>query len=125
MSFVLAIDQGTTSTRAIVFGGPLGRGERRRSSRSIFRLRVGSSMIRTTSGPRRSWSAATRWSGAALKAKVIAAIGITNERETTVLRDRDTEAVHRAIVWQDRRTADSARRLRRQGHEPAVSGKPA
>ncbi len=54
----------------------------------------------------------------------IAAIGITNQRETTVVWDRASgEPVYNAIVWQDRRTADYCERLRRQGHEAAVSAK--
>jgi glycerol kinase len=54
----------------------------------------------------------------------VAAIGITNQRETVVLWDRDTlEPVHRAIVWQDRRTTEICRELRGAGHEPAVREK--
>ena len=61
---------------------------------------------------------------AGLKAKDIAAIGITNQRETTVVWDRATgQAVHRAIVWQDRRTADICAKLKAEGHEPAISAK--
>ncbi len=61
---------------------------------------------------------------AGLKAKDIAAIGITNQRETTVVWDRATgQAIHRAIVWQDRRTSDICARLKSEGHEPAISGK--
>ena len=57
-------------------------------------------------------------------AKDIAAIGITNQRETTVVWDRATgTAVHRAIVWQDRRTADICAKLKSEGHEPAISAK--
>jgi glycerol kinase len=54
----------------------------------------------------------------------VAAIGITNQRETTIVWDRATgEAVHRAIVWQDRRTANLCARLKVAGHEPAVTEK--
>ena len=61
---------------------------------------------------------------AGVTAKDIAAIGITNQRETTVVWDRATgKAVHRAIVWQDRRTADICARLKSEGHEPAISAK--
>ena len=61
---------------------------------------------------------------AGLAAKDIAAIGITNQRETTVVWDRATgQAVHRAIVWQDRRTADICAKLKAEGHEPAISAK--
>ena len=61
---------------------------------------------------------------AGLTAKDIAAIGITNQRETTVVWDRATgQAMHRAIVWQDRRTADVCAKLKSEGHEPAISAK--
>jgi glycerol kinase len=61
---------------------------------------------------------------AALAPKDIAALGITNQRETTVVWDRVTgKAVHRAIVWQDRRTADICARLKAEGHEPAIAAK--
>src|SRR5665213_432515 len=57
-------------------------------------------------------------------AKDIAAIGITNQRETTVVWDRATgAAIYRAIVWQDRRTADICARLKSEGHEPAITAK--
>ena len=59
-----------------------------------------------------------------LKAIGIAAIGITNQRETTVVWDRKTgRAVHRAIVWQDRRTADICAKLKDDGHEPAITAR--
>ena len=59
-----------------------------------------------------------------MQAKDIAAIGITNQRETTVVWDRATgQAIHRAIVWQDRRTADICARLKAEGHEPTISAK--
>ena len=54
----------------------------------------------------------------------IAAIGITNQRETTLVWDRITgEPVHRAIVWQDRRTADICQRLKAEGAQPTVTAK--
>ncbi|MFN2428345.1 MAG: FGGY family carbohydrate kinase, partial [Candidatus Binatia bacterium] len=54
----------------------------------------------------------------------ITAIGITNQRETTVVWDRHTgRAIHRAIVWQDRRTAATCTRLRDAGHEPMVTAR--
>lgn len=59
---------------------------------------------------------------AGLGPRDIAAVGITNQRETVVVWDRATgRPVHRAIVWQDRRTAEVCARLREQGHEPAVA----
>ena len=61
---------------------------------------------------------------AELSAKDIAGIGITNQRETTVIWDRATgKPIHNAIVWQDRRTADFCERLRAGGHEPEIAAK--
>src|SRR5262245_5581156 len=55
-------------------------------------------------------------------ARDVAAIGITNQRETTIIWDRATgRAIHNAIVWQDRRTADTCAALRQAGHEPAIA----
>jgi glycerol kinase len=66
--------------------------------------------------------AALRKSGS--KASDIAAIGITNQRETTLVWDRRTgRPIHRAIVWQDRRTADLCANLKQQGHEPVFARK--
>ena len=108
MSFVLAIDQGTTSSRAIVFGRDI-------SIAAIAQAEFPQHF--PASGwvehePEDIWSSTVATCREALKkanltAKDIAAIGITNQRETTVVWDRATgKAVHRAIVWQDRRTAD-------------------
>ena len=125
MSFVLAIDQGTTSSRAIVF----------RSDISIAAVaRAEFPQHFPASGwvehePEDIWTSTIATCREALnKANVtpedIAAIGITNQRETTVVWDRATgAAVHRAIVWQDRRTADICARLKVEGHEPAISAK--
>ena len=61
-------------------------------------------------------------SQAASANRKVAAIGITNQRETTVIWDRQTgEPIHNAIVWQDRRTADVCRELKSAGHEAAVT----
>ena len=61
---------------------------------------------------------------AADKGRSIAAIGITNQRETTVIWDRQTgEAIHNAIVWQDRRTAPLCKTLKEAGHEPDVTAR--
>src|SRR5580658_11371011 len=61
---------------------------------------------------------------AGASARDIVAIGITNQRETTLLWDRATgRAVHRAIVWQDRRTADLCARLKAAGHEKLFAAK--
>ena len=113
MSHVLAIDQGTTSSRAIVF----------RADISIAATaQVEFPQHFPASGwvehePEDIWTSTIAVCREALKksglaAKDIAAIGITNQRETTVVWDRATgQAVHRAIVWQDRRTADICARL--------------
>lgn len=116
--FILAIDQGTTSTRAIAFD-------------LDFKPRATSQIELTQHYPQPGWvehDPEEIWA-ATLKvcreaiAKVggaanIAAIGITNQRETTTIWDRKTgAAVHRAIVWQDRRTASTTDALRAAGHE--------
>ncbi|MEO8036337.1 MAG: glycerol kinase GlpK, partial [Acidobacteriota bacterium] len=117
MQGILALDQGTTSSRAILFGrdGSID-AVARREFRQIY--------------PRPGWMehdpreiAATQL---AVAAEVIAqsrlqpvAIGITNQRETTILWDRVTgEPVANAIVWQDRRTSPLSEELRAAGHEP-------
>jgi glycerol kinase len=123
--FLLAIDAGTTSVRAIIFD-PLG--QVIASAQQEF----------TQYFPQPGWveqdadeiwmsvlatcRSALRQSG--LAAAEIAAIGIANQRETSVIWERATgRAIHRAIVWQDRRTADVCERLRDAGHEAAVSAK--
>ena len=116
---ILVIDAGTTSTRAMVFG-PDG---------SLLKL---SQAELTQHYPRPGWvehDAAEIWSRtlaciravAGEEAHAIAAIGITNQRETVVAWDRTNgEPLARAIVWQDRRTTDTCTRLKEAGHEPAV-----
>ena len=122
MQYILALDQGTTSSRAIVFdrdGTIVAVGQR--EFPQIF--------------PRPGWvehdpgeiwatqiAVATEALGRAhLRPRDIAAIGITNQRETTVVWDRETGVpVYNAIVWQDRRTADYCDRLKRDGHEEFV-----
>ncbi len=123
--FVLAIDQGTTSSRAIVFDG----------KRKI--VGVGQKEF-TQHFPRDGWvehdpeeiwesvvwSAKTALKEAGVEAKQIAAIGITNQRETTVIWDRETgKPIHNAIVWQDRRTAALCAKLKKAGHEKLVTKK--
>ncbi|HEY0234597.1 MAG TPA: glycerol kinase GlpK [Afipia sp.] len=125
MSHILAIDQGTTSSRAMVF----------RADMSVAALAQqefpqhfpASGWVEHE--PDDIWTSTLAtcreaMDKAGLKATDIAAIGITNQRETTVVWDRKTgRAVHRAIVWQDRRTADVCARLKNEGHEPAISAK--
>jgi glycerol kinase len=125
MSFVLAIDQGTTSSRAIVFRGDI-------SIAAVAQQEFPQHF--PASGwvehePEDIWTSTVitcrdALDKAGLKARDIAAIGITNQRETTVVWDRATgQAVHRAIVWQDRRTADICAQLKAEGYEPLVSQK--
>jgi glycerol kinase len=119
MDALLALDQGTSSSRAMVFGGD-------------GRLLAVAQRELTQHFPQPGWvehDAHEIWAGqvecareALAKAGVkVAAIGITNQRETTVLWDRRTgEPLHKALVWQDRRTAAFCEQLKAQGLEPRV-----
>jgi glycerol kinase len=122
---ILALDQGTTSSRAIVFGGDLrllGLGQRELAQHYPSPGWVEhdpDDLWRTTVETARQALAA-----AGMAAGEIAGIGITNQRETCLLWDRRTgKPVHRAIVWQDRRTAEMCRSLKEAGHEPMVTAK--
>src|SRR6476660_6670899 len=125
MSYVLAIDQGTTSSRAIVFRGDISIAA---TAQAEFPQHFPASGW-VEHEPEDIWTSTIATcrealEKAGLKAKDIAAIGITNQRETTVVWDRATgQAVHRAIVWQDRRTADICAKLKAEGHEPTISAK--
>jgi glycerol kinase len=117
--FILAIDQGTTSTRAILFDRRCKIISAAQQEFRQFFPKPGwvehepEDLWRTVLSTCRS---AMRKAG--IRAKEIAGIGITNQRETTVVWDRRSgKAVHRAIVWQDRRTADVCAALRKAGHE--------
>lgn len=119
MSYILALDQGTTSSRAIVFDR---QGRIRTVAQKEFEQlfpRPG----RVEHDPNEIWSsqvgvATEALTRAGLRPRDIAAIGITNQRETTVVWDRTTgEPITNAIVWQDRRTAGLCDRLREAGHE--------
>ncbi|GAA5512793.1 glycerol kinase [Deinococcus carri] len=123
--YILALDQGTTSSRAIVFdqGGNI-RSVAQKEFRQYF-PRPGwvehdaSEIWSTQSGV--AQEAITR---AGLRAGDIAAIGITNQRETVVVWDRQTgQPIHHAIVWQDRRTAGFCDSLRAQGLEATFQQK--
>ncbi len=124
-SVILAIDQGTTSSRAIVFG----------ADTSIAAL---AQQEFPQHFPASGWvehepddiwastlaTAREAMRKAAVTAADVAAIGITNQRETTVVWDRATgRAIHRAIVWQDRRTAEICARLKADGSEPDISAR--
>ena len=116
---ILAIDQGTTSTRAIVFsaeGQPLAI-----ARRELPQHYPGPGWVEHD--PDDLWQGALDTAREALAeaAVPVAAVGITNQRETTLLWDRRTgEPAGRAIVWQDRRTADACARLRADGAEDLV-----
>jgi glycerol kinase len=120
---LLAIDQGTTSSRAIVFGADL---TVQAIAQEEFAQHFPASgwvehdpddLWRTTVSTMRSAMAK-----AGLTARDLAGIGITNQRETTIVWDRLTgKAIANAIVWQDRRTADVCARLRQDGHEAMVT----
>jgi glycerol kinase len=125
MAYILALDQGTTSSRAIVFdhAGTI-RTVAQKEFRQIF--------------PKAGWvehDAEEIWASqlgvavealerAGLQARDLAAIGITNQRETTVVWDRETgKPIHHAIVWQDRRTAEFCERLKNDGAAATVQQK--
>jgi glycerol kinase len=117
--FILAIDQGTTSSRAIVFDTKL---RPKASAQKEFKQYFPNSGW-VEHDPEEIWkSVLATCKSAIAKAKTspknIRAIGITNQRETTVIWDRKTgKAIHKAIVWQDRRTAEICAGLKAQGHE--------
>src|SRR5499426_4926958 len=122
---VLAIDQGTTSSRAIVFDAELsllGLAQREFAQHypaSGWVEHDPDDIWRTTVETARQALAAAK-----LGAGDVAAIGITNQRETCVVWDRRTgKPIHRAIVWQDRRTAEACRDLKRSGQEPMVTAR--
>ena len=122
---VIAIDQGTTSTRAIVFDGAfqvlsVARREfDQHYPRSGWVEHEPEDLWRTTVETVREALGAS-----GLKAHDIAAIGITNQRETTIVWDRRTgQPLHRAIVWQDRRTAEHCQRLKEDELEASITAK--
>ncbi|MFZ1727059.1 MAG: glycerol kinase GlpK [Albidovulum sp.] len=123
MSYVLAIDQGTTSSRAILFD-------------AAMRVKAVAQQEFTQHFPKSGWvehDPAEIWATvvattrgviakAGISADEIAGIGITNQRETTIVWDRTTgEPIHRAIVWQDRRTSDICQKLKAEGHEAEIT----
>lgn len=122
MTYVLAIDQGTSSSRAIVF-------DRNLQPRGVGQRRVSSIYPRdgwVEQDPNLLWnsvldSAREAISSAGVALKEIGAIGITNQRETSVVWDAATsEPCCNAIVWQDRRTADLCDQLRSDGLEELI-----
>ena len=125
MGFVLAIDQGTTSTRAIVFD----EAGRPGASAAIPLTQIFPAPGWVEHDPEEIWNAVREVCSAVVRevgAANIAAVGITNQRETTVVWDRATGTpLHNAIVWQDRRTAPLCEELKREGwgtHVTDVTG---
>ncbi|MGR6468723.1 glycerol kinase GlpK [Rhizobium sp. PAMB 3182] len=124
-SYILAIDQGTTSSRAIIFDGDM---------KVVAIAQEEFTQFFPDSGwvehdPEEIWqSVVSTIKGAIKKAGIsasdIAAIGITNQRETTVVWERKSgKAIHKAIVWQDRRTASFCETLKKQGYEKTFTQK--
>jgi len=123
--YLLAIDQGTTSTRAIVFD--LALAPVASAQQELRQIYPAPGLVEHD--PEEIWSATlatvrTAMGRAGAQAKDIAALGITNQRETAVIWDRATNRpIHNAIVWQDRRTADRCAALRQDGHEPTIAAR--
>ncbi len=120
---ILAIDQGTSSSRAIVFdaaGTPLA------SAQQEFAQHYPADGW-VEHDPEEIWTTTVEVCRRALDdgaGRGVVAIGITNQRETTVVWDRATgEPVYPAIVWQDRRTSEVCQRLKQAGHEPMVTAR--
>ena len=123
--YVLALDEGTSSCRSIVFdsdGGMKGVAQTEftqhfprpglveHDANEIWEKQLG--------------TAREAIAKAGIDASELAAIGITNQRETIVVWDRSTgEPIHRAIVWQDRRTSEFTEQLKAAGHEPDVQAR--
>jgi glycerol kinase len=125
--WVLALDEGTTGATALVFdraGRVKGRGYReipQHFPRPGWVEHDGEDLWGATMAAARQALAAAGLRNRAEIARRVAAIGITNQRETTLLWDRASgRPIHRAIVWQCRRTADLCAALKRAGHEPRV-----
>jgi glycerol kinase len=123
--YLLAIDQGTTSTRAILFDAALT--PVATAQQEFTQIYPAPGLVEHD--PEEIWSSVLATVRAALakagaSAKDVAALGITNQRETTIVWDRAIgKPIHNAIVWQDRRTADACEALHQRGHEPAIAAK--
>ncbi len=122
-SYILAIDQGTTSSRAIVFNERLEiQGVGQQELRQFFPQ---SGWVEHD--PEEIWSSTLATCRMALektglRAADITVIGITNQRETTIIWDKESgKPIHKAIVWQDRRTSDCCAELRAAGHDPLIT----
>ena len=122
MKYILALDQGTTSSRALLF-------DRDASIRAVAQREFDQIFPRPGLVEHNPEQIASSQIAVALEAldragatsADIAAIGIANQRETTIVWNRETgEPIHNAIVWQDRRTSDYCVQLRSQGHAPLI-----
>lgn len=117
---ILAIDQGTTSTRAILFDAAFQPVKIAQIELKQYYPQPGW-VEHDADEIWRATLEVCRQAIAAVGVDQIAAIGVTNQRETTIIWDRKTGApVHKAIVWQDRRTAETCAALREAGHEKRV-----
>jgi len=125
MAYILALDQGTTSSRAIVFDhdGAI----RAVAQKEFTQFFPAAGWVEHD--PQEIWAsqigvAAEALGRAEVRPKDVAAIGITNQRETTIVWDRESgEPLHNAIVWQDRRTADYCERLKAEGAGETIQAK--
>src|SRR5688572_2602879 len=124
-TYILALDQGTTSSRAILFDQ---HGAIRASAQKEF-TQYFPQPGWVEHDPEEIWSSqysvmAEAMAKQNVQTSDIAAIGITNQRETTIVWDRETgKPVFNAIVWQDRRTAAFCDSLKQSGHESMIRSK--
>jgi glycerol kinase len=123
--YILALDQGTTSSRAIVFNK---KGEivskAQKEFRQIYPKAGWVEHDATEIWSSQAGVAAEAVASAGINGKALAAIGITNQRETTVVWNRSTgKPIYNAIVWQDRRTSDYCDTLRENGHADQIQQK--
>jgi glycerol kinase len=125
LEYILALDQGTTSSRAVLYdrGGAI----RSLAQREFEQIYPCAGWVEHD--PEEIWASQMGVAVEALsrvncRPRDIAALGITNQRETTIVWDRATgKPVHNAIVWQDRRTAPICEKLREQGLEETIRQK--
>jgi glycerol kinase len=123
--YLLAIDQGTTSTRAILFDAALT--PVASAQQEFAQLYPAPGLVEHN--PEEIWSTTlatvrTAIARAGVEARQIGALGIANQRETTIVWERATgRPIHNAIVWQDRRTADACAALQARGHEAAIAAR--
>ena len=115
---LLAIDQGTSSSRAILFSAD---GKVLRTAQRELKLHYPHKGW-VEQNPEDIWNDVVAVGHEALDGVTnCAGVGITNQRETTLVWERSTsKVIYNAIVWQDRRTADYCEQLKQQGHEPSV-----